>query len=232
MISVIVVEDNLELREELVFNLVASGMHVRAATESTGLYRLLLKESTDVVVIDLGLPAEDGISVIRHLRSLSCTQSVGIILITGSRDPAIHLKGLETGADIYLQKPFDPEILSTYVMSLHRRLHATPTGPMERPWRFRAHELKLYTPSGNVIELTFLESLFIQIVAHHAGKPVKRRDIITHAFGKDPMTYDERGLEAVVTRLRKKIHRSYPLAQPIQVAHAFGYLFAGPIECE
>ncbi len=232
MISIIVVEDNIELRDELVFSLTENGVQVSAAADSAGLYRLILQNPADIVVLDLGLPNEDGISIIRHLRSVDRTRGIGIILITGSRTTAMHLKSLEAGADVFLQKPFNPEVLRTYVMSLYRRVHCVSAEQEGRVWRFRASELKLHSPSGRTIELTFLESLFIQIIARHAGKPVKRRDIIADAFGKDPLMYDTRCLEAIVGRLRKKIHRAYPLAQPIQVAHSFGYLFAAPIECD
>lgn len=231
MINVIVVEDSDEFREEIVFSLTQSGAQVSTAGDSAGLYRLLLQAPADIIVLDYGLPTEDGLSILRQLRSLNRTRYIGIILITGSRTSGLHHDSLESGADIYLQKPFSLDVLCMYVMNLYRRLCSKPEVVDEHGWLFRACESTLYSPSGTAIKLTYMESLLIQIIAHDAGKPVKRRDIIVKAFGKNPMTYDARSLDAIVSRLRKKIHRSYPLSQPIQVAHSFGYMFVAPIKC-
>jgi DNA-binding response OmpR family regulator len=76
------------------------------------------------------------------------------------------------------------------------------------------------------IELSHLEASFLDIVIRNSGDPVSRRDIISKGFGKDFLAYDVRRLEAVVSRLRRKIHERCPLARPIKVVHSVGYIFA------
>jgi DNA-binding response OmpR family regulator len=102
----------------------------------------------------------------------------------------------------------------------------------QRPWRFSRNSWKLITPSGVDIVLTHLETLLLDILADSPGRPVRRKDIIATALQQDPLAYDERRLEAVVSRLRRKIAKFYTASQPIKVAHSVGYIFADPIERE
>jgi DNA-binding response OmpR family regulator len=97
-------------------------------------------------------------------------------------------------------------------------------------WQFNHREWRLLCPSGAAIELSHLESEFLKILVEHAGNPVKRRDIISLAFKQDPLAYDNRRLEAIVSRLRRKINGLYPLSQPIKAVHSIGYVFTDTVK--
>jgi DNA-binding response OmpR family regulator len=229
MIQVIVAEDDLALQRLLVRDLQEQGFGAVGVQDSRSLYQELLKNPTHIVVLDVGLPGEDGFAIATYLKSLRKTRSIGIIMVTARSETTSRIKGLECGADVYLTKPVDLRELQAYIESLHRRLH-TPADNDASVWYFDYGALRLTSPTGVEIELSHLEASFLDIVIKNKGQPVKRRDIVSKAFGQDFLAYDQRRLEAIVSRLRKKIHERYPLALPIKVVHSVGYIFTEPIE--
>lgn len=229
MIRVIVAEDDTALQNLLVHDLQRQGFRVVGVPDSRALYQELLKGPADIVILDVGLPGEDGFAVASYLKSLHKTRSIGIIMVTGHSESASRIKGLESGADIYLTKPVDLGELQAYIESLYRRLDNAAERGNSAGWHFNYSALLLTSPSGAEIELSHLEASFLDIVIRSKGQPVKRKDIVSKAFGQDYLTYDTRRLEAVVSRLRKKIHDKCPLAQPIKVVHSVGYIFTEPV---
>lgn len=229
MIRIIVVEDNVLFRELLVSNLTKAGHHATGVGNSAGLYRELLHASADIVVLDVELPDQNGFDIARELRAMSSTKRIGIIMVTAHDSPDERVDGISSGADIYMTKPVHPRELDAYVQRLHRRLHDGAEDSSTRRWHYRKQAGQLLAPSGTALELTHTEAAFVDILARHAGKPVERRDIIALALKKNPLEYDTRRLEAMVSRLRKKIRAAYPLSQPIKVAHAVGYIFTEDI---
>ena len=135
------------------------------------------------------------------------------------------------GADICLARPPEKDELNAYVRTLERRIVQSGQDQAQLLWTYLHNEWKLISPSGANIILSHLESSFVHMIARNAGRAVRRRDIIAQAFGQDPLHYDNRRLEALVSRLRKKVHRSYPLSQPIKVVHSIGYVFTDAIKC-
>ncbi|MFS0755180.1 response regulator transcription factor [Noviherbaspirillum sp. 1P10PC] len=229
MIRIIVVEDNVLFRELLVANLTKAGHQATGVGNSAGLYRELLQASADIVVLDVELPDQNGFDVARELRAMRSTKRIGIIMVTAHDSPDERVDGISSGADIYLTKPVHPQELDAYVQRLHRRLHDGEEASSTRRWHYRRQAGQLLAPSGTALELTHTEAAFVDILACHVGKPVERRDIIGLALKKNPLEYDARRLEAMVSRLRKKIRAAYPLSQPIKVAHAVGYIFTEDI---
>ncbi|MDB5838819.1 MAG: hypothetical protein JWQ23_771 [Herminiimonas sp.] len=226
---VVVVTGEDQLRGEIVSGIASAGLDAKGVADSAALFLELLQHSADIVILDIGAEGRNNFNVARQLRSIP--GPLGIIVITTSTECSRRIEGLENGADVVLLRPVDPEELNAYIHSLLRRLRADhrPWNPVL--WRFHQNEWKLISPSGADIELSHLEAAFVDIIARNAGKAVKRRDIISVAFGKDPLCYDNRRLEAIVSRLRKKVHRSYPLSQPIKVVHSIGYVFTDAIQC-
>lgn len=229
MIRIIVVEDNPLFRELLVSILTRAGHHATGVGNGAGLYRELLHGRADIVVLDVELPDQNGFDIARELRAMSSTERIGIIMVTAHDSPDERVDGISSGADIYMTKPVDPRELEAYVQRLYRRLHDGTAESGARRWLFRKQAGLLLAPSGMALELTHTEAAFVDILARHAGKPVERRDIIALALNKNPLAYDTRRLEAMVSRLRKKIRAAHPLSQPIKVAHAVGYLFSEDI---
>lgn len=229
MIRIIVVEDNVLFRELLVSILTKAGHHAIGVGNSAGLYRELLHAGADIVILDVELPDQCGFDIARELRAMSSTKRIGIIMVTAHDSPDERVDGISSGADIYMSKPVHPGELEAYVQRLHRRLHDGTDESSTRRWHYKKQAGQLLVPSGTALELTHTEAAFVDILARHAGKPVERRDIIALALKKNLLEYDARRLEAMVSRLRKKIRAAYPLSQPIKVAHAVGYIFTEDI---
>lgn len=229
-LSIIVADANRVTLESTTSALAEEGWLVEGVSDSHALYLALLQRPAQIVVMRTQLPPEGGISVVRQLRSIKSTSGIGIIVLADAGSP-LHIEALQSGADASLVGPPPIEELKAYIKSLERRVRAEQTCEPGHIWQYHQSEWKLVSPSGADIELSHLEAAFIYIIARHAGRPVRRRDIISQAFGQDPLHYDNRRLEAVVSRLRKKVHRCYPLSQPIKVVHSIGYVFTDSIRC-
>jgi DNA-binding response OmpR family regulator len=229
MIRVILVEDHVSLRSEIVSSLRAEALDVTGVGSSNELFFELLRKPVDIVIMDIGLPGENGMEILQQLRSLKGHQYLGIIMLTGHFELSCRLECLALGADAFLIKPVEIDELAAYINNLYRRMHANGDSLDLIKWQFYHREWRLLCPSGRVVELSHLESEFLKILIEHSGNPVRRRDIISIAFKQDPIAYDNRRLEAVVSRLRKKIHAVYPLSQPIKAVHSIGYVFTDAV---
>lgn len=229
-LSIIVAERDRAALQFMVRALGAEGWLVEGVADSRSLYLALLQRPAQILVLALHLPPEEGLSVVRHLRSIRSTSSIGIIALAEAGSP-LQIAALQSGADASLSRPPAMDELKAYVRTLERRVRGDQLLEPGQVWQYHQSEWKLISPSGADIELSHLEAAFVHIIARHAGRPVRRRDIISQAFGQDPLHYDSRRLEAIVSRLRKKVHRCYPLSQPIKVVHSIGYVFADAIRC-
>lgn len=229
MIRIIVVEDSELFRELLVRNLAKAGHHAIGVANSAALYRELLHSSADIVILDVELAGQCGFDIARELRAMSSTRRIGIIMVTSHGSPDYRVDGITSGADIYMTKPVDPRELLAYVRSLYRRLQESADQPDARRWRYHKQASQLLAPSGATLNLTHTEAAFLEILARHAGTPVDRRNIIALALKQNPLEYDARRLETMVSRLRRKMRGIHPLSQPIKAAHAVGYIFTEDI---
>ena len=202
---------------------------VHGVSDSRALYLALLHRPQQILVLSPDLPPEGGVAVIRQLRQVRSTASCGILVLAepGSGEA---LAALTAGADA-CASPTNAEEIKAYIRALDRRLRPESERNAEPLWHYSQQEWKLVTPSGGEIRLSHMEAAFVHLIVRQAGRPVRRRDIISQAFGQDPLHYDQRRLEALVSRLRKKVHRSYPLSQPIRVVHSIGYVFAEAVRC-
>lgn len=147
MIHIAVVEDNEDLRDEVVFHLGRMGHCVTGLPDGTALDRHLASQPADVLVLDLGLPGEDGVSIARRLAVSHPRLAIAMLTARGQLED--RLVGLESGADIYLVKPVDMRELSAVCESLYRRLHRVdvPERPAEG-WQLDMQSLELVPPGG------------------------------------------------------------------------------------
>lgn len=229
-LNVVVAAPDAAIRKHIAALLEREGVIVEAVADSRGLYLALLDKPIHILIIGPDLPAEGGLAVISQLRSLRDSARLGIIMLA-KPGSALAIDALLTGADVCLSRPTDGEELKAYVRALERRITSMGNEHIQQLWTYVHNEWKLISPSGANIVLSHLESSFIHMIARQAGRPVRRRDIISQGFGQDPLHYDNRRLEALVSRLRKKVHRCYPLSQPIKVVHSIGYVFTDAIKC-
>ncbi|WP_109124090.1 response regulator transcription factor [Dyella sp. C11] len=232
MPRVAVLEDDADLRDDiLVPGLRDYGFDITGAGTAAELYRHMLRQPFDMVVLDIGLPDEDGLSVVRHLRELS---DLGIVMLTGQRTREDRIKALGDGADAFLAKPADVEVLAATLHSLSRRLQgrntSAPTAsssPAPKPqgsWRLDTDGWCLVSPSGVVVALTVPERSVLHILVSRAGTPVGREALIA-GLTEDVYDFDPHRLDMVIHRLRRKISEQTGESVPLVTARGAGYLF-------
>jgi DNA-binding response OmpR family regulator len=223
--QIAVVEDDEEFRELMVSDLSSRGFAVVGMDSAEALYRYLSIRRCHIVVLDVGLPGEDGYSVARHLRQMS---SVGIIMLTGRGDAGDMARGFDTGADLYLIKPVDLDVLASAVTSLQRRLvsanGAAPSKKKNGSWSLVASGWSLSPPHGEEIALAEAERAFLQPLFANPGQPVARETLIGELTDK-PWEFDPHRLEVLVHRLRMRVKASTGLTLPIRAVRGVGYLF-------
>ncbi len=218
---IVLVEDDSTLRDDILApGLHEAGFDVATAGSAAHLYRCLRGGSFDIVVLDVRLPDGDGFEVARHLRSIS---SMGIVLLTGRASDGDRLLGLGAGADIYLVKPVEVDVLAATLRSLARRVQSTPVP--KRVWRLGADGWHLHSPSGGSIELSTSERAILRRLFVHAGTPVLRADLIA-ALTDDADSFDPHRLEMTVHRLRAKVAAATDAAFPLRAIRGEGYLLA------
>ncbi|HEY0197020.1 MAG TPA: response regulator transcription factor [Rhodanobacter sp.] len=231
-LNVAVLDDDAALREEILIpGLQDFGFAVTGAGTAAGLYRLMLSQQFDMVVLDISLPDEDGVTVARHLRELS---GLGIIMLTGERNSRMHVRALNSGADTYLTKPVDIDVLAAALHSLHRRLKvgATSASSQVSPastgetgeWRLDTDGWCLIAPNGTVLALTAPERCVLNALAAGRGAPVAREKLI-EALSEDVYGFDPHRLEMLVHRLRRKTLNGGAGNLPLMTSRGNGYLF-------
>jgi DNA-binding response OmpR family regulator len=232
MIQVVVVDYKIVKDSNLVNNLRGQGFDVASVNDFIQLVMQLLNRHIDVVIFDLDYSGNGEVISIKQIRSLKNLQSLGIIIAASHCDFAQRIELVSNGADAILCKPLQIDELVAYIRNLCRRTNPGEATAYPNQWHFLRNEWRLISPSGSSLALSHLEFSLMEILVKSLGKPVKRRDIVAVGFGLDPLLYDNRRLDSIVSRLRRKIHDAYPLSQPIKVVHSVGYVFAEPIRTD
>lgn len=229
-LSVFLVEDSDDLREEIVFGLTALGLDVSGFGDALGLYRALAVKNCDVVVIDVGLPGEDGFSIAAHLRS---NPDLGIVFLTARTVLEDRLHGLGLGADAYLVKPIDIRELAATLHAIGRRIRATAdpapppaisSGDTAAVWSLNHGGWALRNPQGRELAITGPERRFLEIMVAASGRVVERETLI-EAFASDDDDYDPHRLDAVISRLRKRTEQAGLGTLPLKSVRGTGYVF-------
>lgn len=224
---VVVVEDNPDLLDDVVFNLQQHGFDVAGTRDGRALDAHLGARGADVVVLDLGLPGEDGLSIAQRLRESH--PFVGIVMLTARSGIDDRIRGHQQGADSYLCKPVHMEELAAVVRSLARRLAPLSARAAAPAWKIERRALRLHTPAGEAIELTGMECTVLAAVAAAPRQHASRR-VLIEALGEDPMLFDERRLESCVSRLRRKLAARLPAGAPsLKAMRGDGYSLALPM---
>lgn len=187
------------------------------------------RSPADLIILDIGLPGEDGFAIARRMRAEPSSKSLGIIMLTAHGELNHRVLGLTIGADTYLVKPVDFLELRACIESLSRRLAVAKAPIAGGCWRYSPAQWELSSPSGARIKLTLTEKKIVEILIRDPGTAVKRREIVAIGLGESPAEYDERRLEATISRLRRKIAQFHTHSQPIQAAHGIGYAFTEPV---
>lgn len=209
----IVVVEDVDLQREVTSDYLArAGFEVSQAPNGAALRELARQKSIDLVIIDLQLPDADGFELIRYLRE---TKRCGIIILTANDDPTDRVVGLEVGADDFVVKPHPPRELLARVRSVLRRVQdAEPTtSPLlaaEPPalnfggWTLDVMVRGLRGPQHEQIDLTLSEFALMKELIAHPGEVMERDQLMRNVFHR-PWNYEDRSLDVLVTRLRRKI---------------------------
>lgn len=214
------VEDDVELRDAiLVPALRAAGCSVAVAGSAAEFYRTMVERSPEIVVLDVSLPDQSGFDVARHLRANS---AVGIVILTGRATTADRVRGLDLGADAYLTKPVDAEVLCSTVRSVARRLDPSP--PQQPPaWSLGADGWRLVSPQGSAIDLGAAERQLLQLLFAAPNTTVQREKLIA-ALTEDTNAFDPHRLDMVMHRLRRKLADGGMPPLPLHTVRGVGYV--------
>jgi two-component system phosphate regulon response regulator OmpR len=230
---ILVVDDDQRLRELVVRYLTEQGFETRAVSDAQGMDRHLARERFDLVVLDLMLPGEDGLSICRRLRAQHGAHGgPAIVMLTAKGDDVDRIVGLELGADDYLPKPFNPRELVARVNAVLRRRQ--PAGPPGAPasdtevHRFGAFEFNLATRSlareGKPVALTTGEYSVLKVLVQHPRQPLSRDKLMELARGREYGVFD-RSIDVQISRLRKIVEDDHAHPRHIQTVWGFGYVF-------
>jgi two-component system phosphate regulon response regulator OmpR len=227
---ILVVDDDLRMRDLLVRYLGGEGYEVKAAADAPAMDKLLVRERYDLVVLDLMLPGEDGLAICRRLRSQGAGPA--IIMLTAKGDDVDRIVGLEMGADDYLPKPFNPrELLARINAVLRRRAPAGPPGaPAAGAETFQFGEFSLnlatrtLTRGGKPVPLTTGEFSVLKVLVQNARQPLSRDKLMEMARGREFEVFD-RSIDVQISRLRKIVEEDPSHPKHIQTVWGFGYVF-------
>jgi len=223
MLNVVIVEDVTDLRESLVDLLALEGHHVVAFDSAENFVANCSIATVDILVLDLGLPGQDGLSLARNLRAT--WPMLGIIMLTARGTPEERKAGYENGADIYLGKPSSAQELCASIWALARRV--VPEGPALGAFVLNSRAMTLVGPLGTV-PLTAGESMLLEAFVNAPGN----RLAITVAEGQDDgaETISKGSFVVQVGRLRKKLVAAGAKGQSINAVRRNGYQLSVPVK--
>ncbi|MBV2130889.1 osmolarity response regulator transcription factor OmpR [Arsukibacterium indicum] len=228
-LKIIVVDDDLRLRSLLERYLVEQGYQVRSVGNYEQMQRLMEREHFHLVVLDLMLPGEDGLSICRKLRQQN--NDVPIIMLTAKGDEVDRIIGLEMGADDYLPKPFNPrELLARIRAVLRRKSKDLPGAPSQEetvisfgPFTFNLATREM-RKGDQPLPLTSGEYAVLKVLVSHPREPLSRDKLMNQARGRDYSAM-ERSIDVQVSRLRRMLEDDATNPRYIQTVWGLGYVF-------
>ena len=227
---VLVVDDDSDVRFMLKRYLSRHGYDVEVAEDGAKLRELIGEQAFDLVVLDLNMPGEDGISLARFLRD---NHPVGIIMLTAAAEVVDRIVGLEVGADDYVTKPFEPRELLARIKSVLRRLESAAPAAKSKPADGRMpfgpcsldlDARRLFDEHGEEITITSMEYDLLKAFADHPNKVLSRDQLLNLAHNRDWEPFD-RSIDIRITRLRRKIEPDPAKPQIIKTVRGAGYIY-------
>jgi two-component system, OmpR family, response regulator len=231
---ILVVDDQREICDIVREYLTGEGYRVSIAHDGTGMRRALGLSHVDLVILDLMLPGEDGLSLARELRSES---GIGIIILTGRGETVDRIIGLEMGADDYLPKPFHLRELLARVKSVLRRVQSRiGEGPQQARararfagWNLDLSSRELISPSGEEVRLTTGEFDLLSAFVNNANQVLTRDRLLDLARNREAGPFD-RTIDVQVGRLRRKLEDDPQNPTLIKTVRGSGYIFTPSVE--
>ncbi len=229
--TLLVVDDDRDIRSLLAERLEGEGYGVIQAADGKAMRRALSDKTVDLVILDLNLPGEDGLTLCRDLRASS---AVPVIMLTARGEAIDRIVGLEMGADDYLAKPFEPRELLARIRSVLRRTRALPAN-LEPTTQTRVHfagwtldrERRLLSAAdARLVSLSSTEFDLLDALAAHAGRVLSREQLRALAAASDT---DDRAIDLRVSRLRHKLGDDARSPELIKTVRNLGYMLAATV---
>ena len=213
---ILIVEDDPKIADAVVRTLNAAGYATERADNGETAWFLGDTETYDAIVLDLGLPKLDGLSVLKRWRSAGCT--IPVLILTARGSWSERVEGIDAGADDYLPKPFQMEELTARLRAIIRRSAGRAGSIIEiGPVRLDDVQMRV-TANGSPIDLTPLEYRLLSYLMHHQGRIVSQIELTEHVYAQD-FERDSNAIEALVSRIRRKIGSNL-----IETRRGFGYV--------
>ncbi len=231
--KVLVVDDDAELRALLHDYLGESGYEVSLAADGAGLWGQFEQGAPDLVILDLMLPGQDGLTLCRDLRARTATP---ILMLTARGDEMDRIVGLEMGADDYLPKPFHPRELLARIRSILRRSQvgsgALADGPVRRlgfaGWTLDLDAHHLVDPQGVVVSLSTGEFRLLRALAENPNRVLSRDQLLDACVGREGGPFD-RSVDVLVSRLRRRLRDDARESILIRTVRSEGYMLAASV---
>ena len=229
-----VVDDHRDIRDLVGKYLSQHGYRVSVAESAAALRRMLERSAPDLVVLDVMMPGEDGLSLCRYLRG---TSNLPVILLTAMAEDTDRIIGLEIGADDYLTKPFNPRELLARIKAVLRRVHSLPPqrGRLKAKalrfdrWLLDVGRRELVGDDGVAVPLSTAEFRLLNAFLDHAGLVLSRDQLLDLTVGRAADSFD-RSIDNQVSRLRKKIEADPKVPALIKTHWGGGYCFTAEVE--
>ncbi|MBD2836199.1 response regulator [Pseudomonas sp. JM0905a] len=231
--SILLVDDDQEIRELLETYLSRAGFQVRSVADGEGFRRAMAEEAADLVILDVMLPDEDGFSLCRWVRAHQRLAQVPIIMLTASSDEADRVIGLELGADDYLGKPFSPRELLARIKALLRRVGFGQERPVVEvlafdEWRLDMISHRLFHLDGEEVILSGADFALLKLFLDHPQQILDRDTIANATRGREVMPL-ERIVDMAVSRLRQRLRDTGKAPRLIRTVRGAGYLLAAQV---
>jgi two-component system phosphate regulon response regulator OmpR len=226
-LHLLIVDDDQRIRELLQKYLMRNGFMVSIARDAAQAKRLLKGLAFDLIVLDIMMPEQDGLSLTRELRE---TIDTPILLLTARNEVEDRISGLEAGADDYLPKPFEPKELLLRIHAILRRMPEVAP-PEDTPKMLSLGATRYDVQKGELwdgdtqIRLTSTESELMRIFSKNIGQALSRMDLVTQ-MGRGDGNSQDRAIDVQITRLRKKIETNPKEPRYLQTVRGSGYMLA------
>ncbi|WP_298450581.1 response regulator transcription factor [uncultured Marinobacter sp.] len=231
--AISIIEDNSDLLDELIFFLQQRGYSVWGVSSAEQFWKKLHRSPADIVMVDLGLPGEDGFSVVDYLKDIG---KMGVIIATARGHQQDKLRGLNLGADLYLVKPVNFVELATAIDGLWRRMQqesepastAQTVREASGEWQLDASRQRLITPNGDDLALSTQEYSLVSTLARSAGEVFTKETLLDLMFCYEEQS-DIHRIDVILSRLRKKAKQEN-INLPLRSIFGKGLVFVGNVE--
>jgi two-component system, OmpR family, response regulator len=231
---ILVVDDHQEIRTLVQRFLSDHGYRVSTAANGTEMKKTLKDAAIDLIVLDLMMPGEDGLTLCRNLRVES---NIPVIMLTAMGEETDRIIGLEMGADDYLAKPFNPRELLARIKAVLRRMSNLPDQPFQEVpdhltflgWTLLPIARELIDPEQTLVPLSTAEFTLLMVFVTRPGRVLTRDQLLDLARGRESRAFD-RAIDTLVSRLRRKLRDQPRTPQIIKTIRGGGYLFAPKVE--